>query len=258
MSQNAVQVPESAPQEESYDAEAPKPNHANDDSDSESKSDNANFIITLHKTNDINNNNNNNNNNEAKPTTATTMNQTKQNMPKSSLKSPTRNMTNTDTDTDTNTNTTNTKGSRRTTTAVSESQHSSQNNWSSPFRQLSKSLIGFFLTVLVIARIKKQKDNKNSNQNDEEAGGGPMPNVVKPKKSVRILDMSGNLTTPNTPSTTITNDDYNNSYKRRNFKDSRQLDANSECDMVYKPILVKVAVFLCLGILALVLYVVLK
>lgn len=159
------------------------------------------------------------------------------------------------------------KSAKKSSTAVSESAHSSRDPWSSPFRTLSKSLIGFFITVLVIARIKAKPSSDSSGED------GSIPNMgkrKKKKKTVRILDMSGNLTVPaknrDTPDTGASSS--KNSHPRRNkgkddvkvklenkFTDSRdQLDDNSEWKLVYKPLLIKTFAVLLLGAVAVVLW----
>ncbi|KAL3928122.1 MAG: hypothetical protein SGBAC_012783 [Bacillariaceae sp.] len=151
------------------------------------------------------------------------------------------------------------KSAKESSTAVSESAHSSRDPWSSPFRTLSKSLIGFFITVLVIARIKA----KPSDSSD-----GSIPNMgkgkKKKKKTVRILDKSGNLTIPaknrDEPDAGASASD---SHPLRKGKDdvkvkvenSRdQLDDTSEWKLVYKPLLIKTFVVLLLGAVAVVLW----
>mmetsp|Transcript_39059 Transcript_39059/g.94451 ORF Transcript_39059/g.94451 Transcript_39059/m.94451 type:complete len:241 (+) Transcript_39059:300-1022(+) len=231
MSQVAVEIPESAPQEfdhhndnnnHSDDPETPKQKDGTDDAAAEKPK--------LKK--------------------------------KSSIKSPTSN-----------------------TTAVSESPHGSQNPamWSSPFRTLSKSLIGFFITVLVIARIKSKPSNDSSSAQDQSSsGGGGMPNMMKrKKKTVRILDMSGNLSTPAknrelTPGTEASGrgsppvgetDGFwevkldnvagfkdDDEEEERERKKQQELDENSEWKLVYKPLLIKVFIILALGALAAVLW----
>ena len=145
-------------------------------------------------------------------------------------------------------------------TTVAESPHGSSNfAWSSPFRSLSKSLIGLFITVLVIARIrsKPQQDDpqqqSKQQQQQQQQENDLIPPSLKRKKTVRILDMSGNLMVPSkdlvmsdtgTPDTCVDNE---NDFKQ-------ELDDDSEWKEVYKPLCFKVFVVSFLAALGIVIW----
>lgn len=94
---------------------------------------------------------------------------------------------------------------------VMESERYSQDPgmWSSPFRALSKSIIGFFITIMIIARIRS-KSPENAETESTTSNIASVATRKKKKqnrKQVRILDMSGNLSIPSEDRYRYNNDD---------------------------------------------------